>query len=592
MNSNEKGEAPDVGQATRRGYPSALAAVQLGRRPPTVASASMTGPAPKPDGPTASGGPRAPASSALSATGVRRWCRAALVGLGEARAEIDALNVYPVPDGDTGTNLYLTMESAVEALGPESDDETAELAATSRAVAHGALLGARGNSGVILSQYFRAVAEVLADPTPRTAAEMLRLALREASEAGYTAVAQPVEGTILSVVRGAAEAAGAVETNAVDEVAVAAASGAQAALDRTPDQLEALRRAGVVDAGGRGAVVLLDALVQVVTGSEPRHRPRSQNLPTFARGELVDPGGPAYEVMYLLEAPDAPIVVLRESLQGLGDSLLVVGGDGLWNVHVHVDDVGAAIEAGIEAGRPYRIVVTHFRDQVAAAKPQGDAPRCVVAVAAGEGLAALYETAGAAVVHSGVGAKPATRDILRAIQRAHATEVVVLPHDKDVLAVAEAAADQARKDGVRVAVIPTLATVQVLAALAVHDPGRRFDDDVVAMTSAARATRHAEVTLATREALTTAGVCQPGDVLGLLDGDVAVIGADVSEVAKTLLERMLASGGELVTVVTGAEAGTHLAAQLIDHLRRGHPEVEASVYDGGQTHFPLLLGVE
>ena len=227
----------------------------------------------------------------------------------------------------------------------------------------------------------------------------------------------------------------------------------------------------------------------------------------------------------------------------LGDSLLIVGGDGLWNVHVHVDDVGAAIEAGIAAGRPYRIVVTHFRDQVAGiADPSAGSGRTVVAVAPGEGLAALYASAGAAVVRSGVGAKPATRDILRAIERSHASEVVVLPDDKDVRAVAEAAADQARKNGVRVAVIPTRATVQVLAALAVHDPARRFDDDVVAMTAAARATRHAEVTLATREALTTAGVCQPGDVLGLLEGDVAAIGADVAEVARDLLDRLLASG--------------------------------------------------
>ena len=534
-------------------------------------------------------------SPPMRAAQVRAWCRAGLVALGEARAEIDALNVYPVPDGDTGTNLYLTMESAVEALGPESGDAGSELGPTARGVAHGALLGARGNSGVILSQYFRAVSEVLADPTPRPGAEMLRVALREAAAAGYAAVAQPVEGTVLSVVRAAADAAAEVLGDDLVAVATAAADAAQAALERTPEQLEALRRAGVVDAGGRGAVVLLDALVQVVTGAAPagRTRPAHLPVPVMATGEVVDPGGPSYEVMYLLEATAEPIGALREALGALGDSLLIVGGDGLWNVHVHVDDVGAAIEAGIAAGRPYRIVVTHFRDQVAGiADPSAGSGRTVVAVAPGEGLAALYASAGAAVVRSGVGAKPATRDILRAIERSHASEVVVLPDDKDVRAVAEAAADQARKNGVRVAVIPTRATVQVLAALAVHDPARRFDDDVVAMTAAARATRHAEVTLATREALTTAGVCQPGDVLGLLEGDVAAIGADVAEVARDLLDRLLASGGELVTVVTGSEAGDHLAPLLLDHLRRTHPEVESAVYEGGQTHFPVLVGVE
>ncbi len=534
------------------------------------------------------------AHGSVHAAQVRAWCRAGLVALGDARAEIDALNVYPVPDGDTGTNLFLTMESAVDALGPDSQDLASDLPETVAAVAHGALLGARGNSGVILSQYFRAVADVLGEGTPRSGAELLRQALRAASEAGYVAVAQPVEGTILSVVRAAAAAAEQVDGNDALAVARAAAEAAHEALDRTPEQLEALRRAGVVDAGGRGAVVLLDALFQVMSGVEPKttSRPAHLPVPSFAHGEAVDLGGPSFEVMYLLEASSEPIPALREALGGIGDSLLIVGGDGLWNVHVHVDDVGAAIEAGITAGRPYRIAVTHFRDQVSGGRESLAPSRAVVAVAAGEGLATLYETAGAVVVRSAAGAKPATRDVLRSIERSQAPEVVVLPHDKDVLAVAEAAADQARATGVRVAVIPTRATVQVLAALAVHDSARRFDDDVVAMTAAARATRHAEVTLATREALTMAGVCQPGDVLGMLEDDVAVIGADVSEVSTTLLDRLLAAGGELVTIVTGAEAGDALAGQLLDHLRRTHPEVETTVYEGGQTHYPVLVGVE
>jgi dihydroxyacetone kinase-like predicted kinase len=297
--------------------------------------------------------------------------------------------------------------------------------------------------------------------------------------------------------------------------------------------------------------------------------------------------------MYLLDAADERVPDLRKALAELGDSLLVVGGDGLWNVHVHVDDVGAAVEAGIEAGRPHRIVVTHFRDQVAAQSGAVErAGRAVVAVAPGEGLAELYESTGAVVVRSPIGAKPATRDVLRAIERAGTPEVVVLPHDSDVLAVAEAAADQARGHGTRVAVIPTRASVQVLAALAVHDAGRRFDDDVVGMTAAARATRSGSVTLATREALTSAGVCQPGDVLGMVEGDVAVIGADVAEVARSILDRLLGGGGELTTLVLGAEAGDGLAPLLLDHLRQTHPEVETTVYDGGQTHYPLLVGVE
>jgi hypothetical protein len=297
--------------------------------------------------------------------------------------------------------------------------------------------------------------------------------------------------------------------------------------------------------------------------------------------------------MYLLESPDDAVPLLRAQLEPLGDSLLVVGGDGLWNVHVHVDDVGAAVEAGIRAGRPYRIAVTHFGDQVArhqAGRQERD--RAVVALAPGEGLALLAAETGARVVRGGPGRRPSTRDVLEAVQTAHAQEVVVLPNDKDTVPVAEAAAEYARAGGLRVAVIPTRASVQVLAALAVHDPGRRFEDDVVAMTAAARATRHAEVTTAVREALTSAGVCRPGDVLGLLDDDVAIIGASVTDVSIGLLDRMLAAGGELVTLVLGEDAADDLGSLLEAHLRRTRPDVEVGVYRGGQEHYPLLVGVE
>ncbi len=524
----------------------------------------------------------------LDAAAVRRWGRASLDGLGQAREEIDALNVYPVPDGDTGTNLFLTLESAVEAMGhggprpmlasrddadePSEDPEEAlaDLARTAKAMAHGALMGARGNSGVIVSQMLRGMADVLAEAPPaegRSAAEVLRRALMRASDLGYAAVAEPVEGTVLTVMRAAAEAARAAPGGRMSPVARAAARAAREALARTPDQLEALRRAGVVDAGGRGLVVILDALVGTVTGALPPPMPRAAR-------------------------PHRP--ELRARLLPLGDSLLVVGGEGLWNVHVHVDDVGAAIEAGIGAGRPHRIQVTHFRDQVArqrAAHPDG-VERAVVALAGGGGLADLLRESGAVVVQGAGGLRPATREILSGIRAAGTPEVVVLPHDKDSVPSAEAAAEQARSDGLRVQVLPTRASVQVLAALAVHDPERRFDDDVVSMTAAARATRYGGVTTAVREALTTAGVCHPGDQLGVVSGDVAVIGSDLSQVASEVLDRLLSGGGELVTIVTGADAPPGLVDHVLDHLRTAHPESDTAVYTGGQRHYPLLFGVE
>ena len=535
----------------------------------------------------------------LDVPAVRSWCRDALDSLGRAREEIDALNVYPVPDGDTGTNLYLTMESAALEVDGRNPDE--DLTRTLRALAHGALLGARGNSGVILSQLVRAASEAIVaagSGGQSSAVETMTVALERAADAAYAAVAHPVEGTILTVARAAATCARA-EAGRVGaglpEVVRAAAAGAHEALDRTPDQLEVLRRAGVVDAGGRGLTVLLDALVRAVTGEHPMSQPPRAALPKpRASTEPERPeDGPAYEVMYLLEADDAATDLLKVALEPLGDSLLVVGGDGLWNVHVHVDDVGAAVEAGIRAGRPYRIKVTHFGEQMVRRRSRGgEATRAVVAFAPGEGLAALARQCGAIVVLGGPGNRPATRDVLEAIQGADAQEVVVLPNDSDTVPVAEAAAEYARAAGIRVAVIPTRASVQVLAALAVHDGARRYEDDVVSMTSAARATRTGSVTTAVRESLTSAGVCHPGDVLGLIDGDVVSIGHDVTATAWDVLDRMLTAGGELVTLLLGSTAPEGLADGLERHLRQTHPEVEVGVHDGGQLYYPLLIGVE
>jgi len=213
-------------------------------------------------------------------------------------------------------------------------------------------------------------------------------------------------------------------------------------------------------------------------------------------------------------------------------------------------------------------------------------------VVAGDGLAALFESAGATVVRGGPGRRASTAELLTGLRAARARDIVVLPNDADSLAVAEAAAAKARDEGLRVAVIPTRASVQALAALAVHDLERRFEDDVVAMTAAAGHCRHGGVTVAAREAVTMAGVCRPGDVLGIVDGDFAVIGDDLVTVARTVLDRMLGSGGELVTLVTGADLEPGLAEAVAEHAREGRPEVDTVQYDGGQPRYPLLIGVE
>ncbi|WP_433404117.1 DAK2 domain-containing protein [Streptomyces sp. CA-146814] len=558
----------------------------------------------------------------LDAVAVRTWCSLALEALGRERAEIDAINVYPIADGDTGTNLYLTVESAAAAVeavfaAHETGTTAPATADAVRAMAHGALIGARGNSGTILAQLLRGMAGVLADGGD---AAHLRLALTRAAAAARQAVAHPVEGTVLTVATAAAEAAQG-EEREVPAVVSAAYEGARAALARTPEQLAVLGRAGVVDAGGRGLVAVLGALVEAVTGQAPVRGPRTGSgkaaapvdggsvvgLPvggvpvdglSVGEGPLDCPedadGGPAFEVIYLLEARDEQVDRLRTRLDALGDSLVVVGGDGLWHVHVHVDDAGAAVEAGVEAGRPYRIRITHFatesgHDVRVQAEP---AQRAVVVVVPGDGLAGLCTEAGATTVIARPGEPPASGELVDAIRRAHAREVVLLPNDAALRHTAAAAAEQARTEGVRVALVPTRAAVQGIAALAVHEPDRGFDEDVVAMTAAAGATRYAELAVAEHRSWTMAGICQAGDILGLIDGDVAVIGADVPATARTVLDRMLAAGGELVTLVLGEDVPDAVADALEEYVREGHLAVDTVVYRGGHQRAPLLIGVE
>lgn len=560
---------------------------------------------------TSAGTPSYGAAGGIALEAVLRFVDIAVDALGDAREEIDALNVYPVPDGDTGTNMYLTIAAARDAIREaQSDGREAALAALAR----GALLGARGNSGVILSEMLGAIARRIGAATPGDRnAEVMAEALHQATEASYAAVGEPVEGTMLTVLRAASEAA---RTAAKDpavrsrDVFTTAAAAAREALGHTPEQLDVLARAGVVDAGGRGICVILDAAETVLTGHRPvpvtaplgSHAIPVPHLPHDGAGDL-SADGPAYEVMYLLDSPDGEIPRVRARLAELGDSVVVVGGEGLWNVHVHTDDVGAAIEAAIEVGRPHRIRVTHFAQQIAAqagARPveRPDptvlaGPRRVVAVAAGPGLAELFAEAGAEVVEGAPGRRASAGELLEAITRCGASEVVVLPNDEDTVRTARMAASTAEVDhpGLRVAVIPTQAQVQGLAALAVHEPGRAFDNDVTEMTATARHVRHGAVTTAARTAMTTAGPCEEGDALGVIAGDFAVVGSDLARVAVVVVERLLAAGGELVTLVQGRDGG-EIADHVSSWVEEMHPGVDVVVYDGGQERYPLLLSVE
>jgi len=557
----------------------------------------------------------------LDSSAARRWAMATRAAFATHRAEIDDLNVFPVPDRDTGTNLFMTLDSALEAAREASpgSDPGAEptLAGDAAALARACLLAARGNSGVILSQLVRGLSEVIAEAPTRGIGGVggidgptLALAVRRASDRAYASVTRPVEGTILSVAAAAASAAELAVAKGSDLYAVAHASlsAARVALAATTAQLPSLARAGVVDAGGLGYVLVLEALERVIAGelaADPRPARAARLHPVRLGGaSQADPdggdcgqpaeGGPAYEVMYLLSDSDEEAVSdLRARLDELGDSVLVVGGEDLWNVHVHVDNVGAAVEAGIEAGRPHRIVVTHFGDQERArTTPAKPGTVAVVACASGQGLADVFRAAGAVAVFHGTGMRASAGQILDAIRSAGARCVLVLPNDSDTQLAAEAAASAAGDWGLEAHVVRSSSVVQGIAALAVFEPTASAQGNLEAMNGAAAATRHGAVTVAAKRAHTSAGKCQPGDVLGLVDDEVVVIGKDLAVVGADVVARLLSSGGELLTVINGADGGPELAAAVARSARVTHGDLEVSIIEGGQSTHPLLLGVE
>jgi len=571
----------------------------------------------------------------LDAQAARRWAVVTRSAFAAHRAEIDDLNVFPVPDGDTGTNLYITLDSALEAArepgrpgvrlpgsGPRTEGTLADDVAT---LARATLLAARGNSGVILSQLVRGLSEVIAEAATAGGdgtdggegvdGPTLARAVRRASDRAYASVTRPVEGTILSVAAAAASAAERAAATGSDLYAVAHASlaAARVALAATTEQLPVLARAGVVDAGGLGYVLVLEALELVIAG-EPLTDPRPARVGRVSHAALWaaahaggdgdrggpgdggpgEPGTPAYEVMYLLSDSDEEAVArLRARLDALGDSVLVVGGEDLWNVHVHADDVGAVIQAGIEAGRPHRIAVTHFGDQQRARTAHSArGPVAVVACAAGEGLAEVFRAAGAVSVFNGPGRRASAGQLLDAIRSAGSRCVIVLPNEKDTQLAAEAAASAAAEAGLEVHVVRSRSAVQGIAALAVFEPTAGGRDNLIAMSGAAAATRHGAVTVAGKESLTSAGWCHPGDILGTVGGDVVVVGKDLAVVGAEVVQRLLAGGGELLTVIEGIGGGPEVSAFVAQSARAGGHDVEVSIIDGGQATYPLLLGVE
>ena len=537
------------------------------------------------------------------------------------QAAINRLNVYPVPDGDTGTNMARTLEAVVA----EMDGAAIELDPTCDAISYGALMGARGNSGVILSQIMRGIASTLKGKVA-AGASVVADALTAASDAAYTAVLKPIEGTILTVVR--ESAAGAREASAKGEsladVLRAARDAGRAALAKTPDQLPVLKDAGVVDAGGAGYLLLLDSALHIVDG-EPLPEPEIveagavgdafeavAHRASGVDGEL-DVSEQRYEVMFLCHLADKRIDDLKNGWGEIGDSIVVVGGDGIWNCHVHTNDIGAAIEVALDAdGRPFRIRVTDLFEEISAEHAQreasmatsmagdvgGDATKelplvtcAVVAVSSGDGISEMFRDLGVqVVVPGGQTLNPSTAELLDAVTRANAQHVILLPGNKNIIPVAEQV-DALTDKTVRV--VPTRSMPEGLGALMAYDPESDAPSNVLPMRQAAEAIVTGEVTQAVRSSNTEAGPVEEGDWMGIVRGEgIVAIAKDVLGAAQALLEHLVDDDRELVTVITGAGATGDATSELEAWFESRFGTVELEVHRGGQPLYPFLFGVE
>ncbi len=527
---------------------------------------------------------------------VRGLVAAALVSLETSRSRIDDLNVYPVPDGDTGTNLALTVRAVADAV---ASAEPAERPALAQAVARAALMGARGNSGVILSQIVRGVVDVLASSTNGIDPALTARALRGASDAAYRAVRRPVEGTMLSVIRELAEEAErrAAGQEPLGELLVELVRHGDEAVARTPEQLDVLREAGVVDAGGAGLVELLRGLAGAVTGEALPASP-AEEAPSGADAIHLEPSRYRYCTVFVVEGETLDRDELEAQLERLGDSLVVVGDESALKVHVHTDDPGVALSLGTEAGTIDGVEIANMHEQQEQRErrlslvPSARVKSGVVAVVAGEGNRRLFETlaepVGAIrVVAGGQTANPSTAELVAALEALDAEEAILLPNNSNVRLAAEHAAEQSE---LLVEIVPTESIPAGLAALVAYDGSRGAAENAADMAAAAAAVATGEVTRASRDVRLNGLAITRGDWLGLVDGEPISGGDEFLEVALEVVERLLAEPRGLLTLLTGAEPPPLDA--LVERLASTHPEVEVEVHEGGQPHYPLLLGAE
>lgn len=529
---------------------------------------------------------------------LRQVFQASTVWLEKHVALVNSLNVYPVPDGDTGTNMFLTAQAAGKELNGSADNSASGVV---KALAHGALMGARGNSGVIFSQILRGMARSLDAKETMTAAD-LALALEEGAATAYKGVIKPVEGTILTVVRESAAAAtsAAKEHDDLRYVLEQVVSAARESVARTPTLLAVLREAGVVDAGGQGLFVLFEGALRFLHGEALEAAPEL----AVAAGIGAPAGGYGYDVQFVIQGQSLNVEAIRAQIAAMGESTLVVGDDTAVKVHVHVPEPGPVLDYGASLGHLSKVTVEDMQaqyQQIYHAAPALVLPQpvpvpmptgniAIVAVASGEGLSRVLQSLGASrIIPGGQTMNPATEDILQAIEDVTADQVIVLPNNKNIVLAAQQTRELTKK---QVAIVPTHTMPQGVAALLAFNYGASLEDNYQAMERAIAHVQTGEVTTAVRTTHVNGLQVQAGAVIGLLNGVLTATGVSTEAVVYSLLEQMAAQEGEIISLYYGQSVTPSQAEALQQQVKQRYHRQEVELVDGGQPHYSFIISVE
>lgn len=529
--------------------------------------------------------------------------KAMLVGaanlLGQMRTEIDNLNVFPVPDGDTGTNMYLTLLNGVKEM---QNLANSSLGMVAEAFARGCLLGARGNSGVILSQIVQGFAEVLSGKE-RAGVHELAQAFNLGTEYAYRAVDNPVEGTILTVCRAISRATleASVKTRDLLRVIIYTYRQAHQALEYTPEFLPVLKEAGVVDAGGKGLVVILEGIIKALEDLAVKKDIQLFDLAAFQqrqsaplRKAILSAGiNYTYCTGFVLVGQNIPLETLKKELTPYGDCLLVVGNEKTAKIHIHSDHPGLVLECGLKYGSLHSVEINNMEEQYLEWKrtsPEEKQPLGIVAVGPGEGLNAILESLGASVVvDGGPTMNPSAQDLATAIKSVKADMVLVLPNNSNILLAAEQAVQIA---GRAAKVIPSVTVPQGIAALMAFNPCSSPMENLSKMTEAMKKVKTGEITRAAKASHINGWNIREGDYLGLVEGQVVTCGSDLAEVLEHALEKMIEEDSDLVTLYFGGDLSTLEAESFTEAMRRRFPKVDFELYYGGQPLYQFIISVE